>query len=168
MNPTAGPDDTMTAITVAVQYGHAGDPDAARDTLLDLWDTLGPLGDPLHRCTLAHYLADLYDDAAQALIWDVRALDAAGALTDERTRRHHPTLRVRGFYPSLHLNLADNLRRLGSFEAADQHLEAARGYFDALGADPYGDRIRSAADEVAAAVCARSTQRRDSAPDGRS
>ncbi|WP_067664646.1 hypothetical protein [Nocardia miyunensis] len=158
----------MTAITVAVGYGHNGDPDTARDTLLRLWHTMGPLGDPLHRCTLAHYLADLYDDAAQALIWDVRALDAAGALTDERARRHHPALRVRGFYPSLHLNLADNLRRLGSFEAADQHLDAAREYFDALGADPYGDGIRAAADEVAAAVRARSTERRDSAPDGRS
>ncbi len=167
MNTTA-PDDTMTAISAAVRHGHDGDPDAARTALLNLWDTMGPLGDALHRCTLAHYLADLYDDAAQALIWDVRALDAAGALTDERARRHHPALRVRGFYPSLHLNLADNLRRLGSFEAAHQHLDAAREYFDALGTDPYGDGIRSAADEVAAAVRARSTERRDSAPTGRS
>ncbi|MQY17498.1 BAR domain-containing protein [Nocardia macrotermitis] len=165
MNTT---DDTMTAITVAVQHGHEGDPDTARRELLHLWDAMGPLGDPLHRCTLAHYLADLYDDAAQSLIWDIRALDAAAALTDERARRHHPALRVRGFYPSLHLNLADNLRRLGSFDAADQHLDAAREYFDALGPDAYGEGIRSAADEVAAAVRARSTARRDSAPDGRS
>jgi hypothetical protein len=165
--PTSSADDTMAAITRAVTAGRAGSPDSARDALRRIWDSLGPQGDPLHRCTLAHYLADLHDDAAQALMWDTRALDAADSLTDDRAHWHHAGLHVRGFYPSLHLNIADNLRRLGSFDAAQHHLAAAREYFDALGNDAYGATIRTAVDEVEAAIDANSTERRASAPDGR-
>lgn len=167
--PAAVPptDDTMAAITRAVQAGRDGDRDAARSSLIAIWDHLGPQGDPFHRCTLAHYLADLYHDAAEALIWDIRALDAAAALTEDRARQHDSTLHVRGFYPSLHLNVADNLRRLGSFGPAQRHLDDARRYFDALGDDPYGAAIRTAVDEVESAVRARSSERRASAPDGR-
>ncbi|WP_431957596.1 hypothetical protein [Nocardia lijiangensis] len=157
-------DTTMDAITHAVGLGHAGDRDAARTMLTELWSELGPQGDPLHRCTLAHYLADLYDDAAQALTWDIRALDAAESLTDERVRSHHAGLDVRGFYPSLHLNLADNYRRLGSFEAAERQIDAARGCLHTLGADEYGALVRRAVDEVAEAIRDRSTEPRASAP----
>ena len=58
-------------------------------------------------------MADLYEDPAQALAWDIRALDAVDALTDQRVQEHHAALQVARFYPSLHLNLADNYRRLG-------------------------------------------------------
>lgn len=79
---------------------------SARRKLLGLWSEIGVTGDPLHRYSLAHYLADLYEDPAQALAWDVRALDAADAMTDQRVQEHHAGLRIAGFYPSLHLNLA--------------------------------------------------------------
>ncbi|WP_430335271.1 hypothetical protein [Rhodococcus sp. ACT016] len=157
-------DETMDVITRAVELGRKGDADAARSALVDLWAGIGPVGDPLHRCTLAHYLADLYDDPAQALVWDVRALDAADALTDERVQHHHAGLAVRGFYPSLHLNLADNLRRLGSFDAARTHIDAAAAYLDALGDDAYGRMIRGALEDVAASVRTGSTARRPTAP----
>nr|WP_063047655.1 hypothetical protein [Nocardia pseudovaccinii] len=157
----------MAAITQAVELGRTGSPENAREALLGIWAALGPQGDPLHRCTLAHYLADLYDDAAQALCWDVRALDAADSLTDERLHRHDANLDVRGFYPSLHLNLADNYRRLGSFDAAQCEIDAARRCVDALGDDGYGAMIRTAIDEVAEAIRTRTTTRRASAPNGR-
>lgn len=157
-------DTTMHAITEAVALGRTGGRDAARTALGEIWISLGPSGDPLHRCTLAHYLADLQDDAAQALAWDIRAVDAADALTDERARHHDPNLDVRGFYPSLHLNLADNYRRLGSFEAARREIDAARAHLHALGDDGYGAMIRTAVDEVAAAIDARDTTARDTAP----
>lgn len=96
----------MGAITTAVTLGHQGETARARQELLAIWEDLGVLGDSLHRCTLAHYLADLYPDPAEALIWDVRALDAASALTDHRAGEHHAGLEVAGFYPSLHLNIA--------------------------------------------------------------
>ncbi|RVW08427.1 hypothetical protein EGT67_16000 [Prescottella agglutinans] len=157
-------DEIMDAITRAVVLGREGDVGAARSALVDLWAAIGPAGDALHRCTLAHYLADLYDDPAQALVWDVRALDAADALTDDRVQQHHTSLAVRGFYPSLHLNLADNFRRLGSFDQAQVHLDAAGRYLDALGDDEYGAMIRTAVDEVGAAVAARSVESRPSHP----
>lgn len=132
----ATPDPVMEAIGRAVAQGRTGDPAAARRTLLDLWSAIGVTGDPLHRCTLAHHLADLYDDPAQALAWDVRALDAADALTEQRLRTHHEGLRLAGFHPSLHLNLADLYRRLGSFDAATAHLTEARRHVSALPGTP--------------------------------
>ena len=150
----------MAAIMQAVTSSRAGDQTGARTTLLDLWHTIGPHGDPLHRCTLAHYLADLYDDPAEALAWDVRALDAADGLSNERAGEYHASLDVRGFYPSLHLNLADNYRRLGSFEAAQREIDAARRCLDVLADDAYGTIVRDGVAGVAAAIEARSTDRR--------
>lgn len=152
-------DPVMDAIALAVTEGRGGDPAAARRALLDLWERTGVTGDPLHRCALAHHLADLHEDPAEALVWDVRALDAADALTGTRVREHHAALSVAGFYPSLHLNLADCHRRLGSFAAAARHIDAARAHSPALARDPYGDLVRGAVEEVADAIA-----RRDRAP----
>ncbi|MFI9171900.1 hypothetical protein [Streptomyces lincolnensis] len=160
----ATPDPTMDAIGRAVAEGRAGDITSARTRLLSLWSTIGVTGDPLHRCTLAHHLADLYEDPAQALVWDVRALDAADAVTEQRVQEHHAGLHIAGFYPSLHLNLADNHRRLGSFEAAAQHIRAAEEHSPHLPQGPYGDLLRAAIDEVGRAITQRRTARRASAP----
>ncbi|MCX4094405.1 hypothetical protein [Nocardia sp. alder85J] len=153
------PDPIMTAIGEAVTAGHHGDPDRARADLTALWERVGVTGDPLHRCTIGHYLADLYDDPAEALVWDIRALDAADALTDERAQRHHAGLSVAGFYPSLHLNLADNYRRLGSFAAAHRHLDAARARLDTLADDGYGSIVRLGITNVETALATGSTDR---------
>ncbi|MBN3932634.1 hypothetical protein IQ279_23970 [Streptomyces verrucosisporus] len=161
----ATPDPTMEAIGAAVAEGQSGEAQAARRRLLDLWSAIGPAGDPLHRCTLAHHLADLHQDPAQALAWDVRALDAADAVTEQRLQEHHAGLRIAAFYPSLHLNLADDYRRLGSFEAAAEHIEAARGHTPGLPQGPYGDSLRTAVEQVAEAITRRDTARRSSAPD---
>lgn len=110
--PATTPDPTMEAIGTAVLIGREGDTESARRDLLAIWSQIGVAGDPFHRCTLAHYLADFYESPAEALVWDIRALDAAEALTDERAQQHHASLQVAGFYPSLYLNIADNLRRL--------------------------------------------------------
>ena len=145
-------DPMYTRISDVVNKFRSGDA-AARTELLDVWRETGPTGDAFHRCTLAHYLADMYDDAAQSLIWDTRALDAADAIAD-----------VDGFYPSLHLNLADDLRRLGSFEAAAEHIDKARESLHTLADDGYGVMIRTAVGEVADAIATRTTERRDSHP----
>ncbi len=152
-------DRTMTAITDAVTLGRTGETATARAALEELWTTIGPDGDPLHRCTLAHYLADLHDSAASSLEWDLRALAAADDLDDQRVREHHESLQVRGFYPSLHLNLADDYRRLGDFDSAAEHLAAARSYVDALADDGYGAGVLGGIDNVATAIATRSTER---------
>ncbi|MFJ9060274.1 hypothetical protein [Streptomyces sp. NPDC102409] len=158
------PDPTMEAIGRALTAGRAGDVTSARTDLLDLWSSIGVAGDPLHRCTLAHHMADLHEDPAQALAWDVRALDAADALTDQRVQDHHAGLHIAGFYPSLHLNIADNYRRLGSFDAAAEHIRAAEAHAPSLPEGPYGDLLRTAMREVAEALTRRDTTRRASAP----
>ncbi|MFC8920413.1 hypothetical protein ACGF5F_15275 [Streptomyces sp. NPDC047821] len=154
----------MEAIGQAVAEGRAGHSASARRTLLGLWAAIGVTGDPLHRCTLAHHLADLHEDPAESLAWDVRALDAADALSEQRAQAHHADLRVAGFRPSLHLNLADDYRRLGSFRAAAEHIDAARRHAPALPDGPYGALIRTAVDEVAEAITRRDTSRRSTAP----
>ncbi|MFD0375854.1 hypothetical protein [Streptomyces sp. NPDC127112] len=160
----AAPDATMEAIGRAVAEGRTGDTASARRTLLDLWSQTGVSGDALHRCSIAHYLADLHRDPAEALAWDVRALDAADAVTGQRAREHDCGLRIAGFYPSLHLNLADDYRRLGSFEAAARHIEAARAHAPGLSEDAYGDLVRGAVEEVAGAIARRDRAPRASAP----
>ncbi|WP_327145832.1 hypothetical protein [Nocardia sp. NBC_01327] len=152
-------DATMTAINDAVALGRQGNTEQAREALAALWNSIGADGDPLHRCILGHYMADLHDHAADALTWDVRALDAAEALTDERTQRLDASLTVRGFYPSLHLNLADNYRRLGAFDTAQRHVDAARARLDALSEDGYGDTVRAGISHVEAALAEGSTDR---------
>lgn len=165
MSETAAvPDPTMEDIGRAVTLGRSGDPETARNDLRDIWERIGVTGDPFHRCTLAHYLADLHDEPAEALVWDVRALDAADALTDGRAQQHHAGLQVAGFYPSLHLNLADNLRRLGAFGSAAEHVRLAEHHAPALPDGAYGAMIRGAISEVREAIGNGDTARRSSAP----
>ncbi|MFC4105593.1 hypothetical protein [Micromonospora zhanjiangensis] len=133
----------MTAITEAVAQGQAGDRETARRRLTEIWATIGADGDPFHRCVLAHYLADLQDDPADELTWDLRALAAADSLTDERAQRHDSGLSVAGFRPSLHLNLGEDYRKLGDLGRAREHLALAEAAAPVLGDDGYGEMIRS-------------------------
>ncbi|WP_433047064.1 hypothetical protein [Dactylosporangium sp. CS-033363] len=125
-------DDTMTRIGAAVSRGRAGERLAARDELVAIWSTLAS-DDALHRCALAHYLADLQDDPAVELEWDERALEASTGL---------PTAQAASFLPSLHLNLADVHRRLDHPVLAREHLALARAHEHHLADDDYGTMIR--------------------------
>lgn len=136
------PDPVLAEIAQVIELGQAGSAAAARERFALLWERLGPRGDPLHRCALAHYAADVQEDLAEELRWDLRALAAADELTDERAQQHHESLAVAGFSPSLHLNLADVHRRLGHRERALHHLARAQQAVDALGGDGYGRMIR--------------------------
>ncbi|WP_030200066.1 hypothetical protein [Streptomyces sp. NRRL S-87] len=144
----ASEDAVMTRIGQAVMLLHAGDRAEARDRLADLWTEIGHDGDPLHRCTLAHYMADAQDEPEAELAWDLRALTAAEGLGDGRVARHEPALVVRAFYPSLHLNLAADYLRLRRPDAARSHLDRARAATDALGDDGYGDGVRAAIERL--------------------
>ncbi|WP_406069651.1 hypothetical protein [Micromonospora sp. NBC_01638] len=164
MDDQPTPDPTMTRIIEAVQLGQSGARPQARELLTSLWDEIGPTGDALHRCTLAHYLADLQDAAETELVWDERALAAVADLTDDRARHYHHTLQVQGFLPSLHLNLADVHRRLGHAGPAREHLATARMRVAQLPDDQYGDLVRAGIQHVDQALAAGSTHRLDSHP----
>lgn len=151
---TPEPDSVMAAITAAVQLGHAGDRAGARAALEALWDEPG---DALHRCTIAHFTADVQETVADELRWDQRALAAAGDLTDECLQEHDAAWQVRQLLPSLHLNLADAHRRSGNFPDAHRHLAAALTNLDALPDDDYGQLIRGGAEKIDQALDKNST-----------
>ncbi|MYR57810.1 hypothetical protein GTY54_16750 [Streptomyces sp. SID625] len=142
-------DRTMKRIEAAMALQHAGDADGARRRFTEIWEEIAPDGDPFHRCVLAHYMADLQQDPQDELDWDLRALDAAASVTDDRARQHDSSLAIRGFYPSLHLNLAADFHRLGDTSRARTHLAQAREHLDALHDDGYGQGIRSAVQRLA-------------------
>ncbi|MFI6644181.1 hypothetical protein [Streptomyces sp. NPDC050504] len=139
-------DAVMTRIGQVVMLLHAGDREEARNRFGALWKELGPEGDALHRCTLAHYMADTQDDPDAELAWDLRALSAAHGLSEEAPEADaaDASVAVRALYPSLHLNLAADYVKLRRPDAARSHLDRARTAADGLAADGYGEGIRAA------------------------
>ena len=132
-------DPTLLRIGEAVQRGHQGEREAARILLAEIWDEIGgERGDPLHRCTLAHAMADVQDDVRQELVWDERALAEAGV-----------PLPAAGLYPSLHLNLSECHRKLGDLDRAREHLEQAKAKLNTLGDDEYGQLIKDGLAQIA-------------------
>ncbi|MEV6164520.1 hypothetical protein AB0L71_21820 [Streptomyces sp. NPDC052052] len=150
--PEASKDAVMTRIGQAIMLLHGGDREEARNRFGELWSEIGEDGDALHRCTLAHYMADTQDDPGDELAWDLRALTAAGSLTDERAAQHADALAVRAFYPSLHLNLAADYVKLHRPEAARIHLDRARAASAVLADDGtddgYGGGVRAAIERL--------------------
>ncbi|MEU0527482.1 hypothetical protein [Streptomyces niveus] len=133
-------DGVLTRIGQAVMLLHGGDREEARNRFGELWTEIGESGDPLHRCTLAHYMADTQDDPCDELAWDLRALTAAEGPAPARA-----SPAVRAFYPSLHLNLAADYVKLRRPDAARLHLSRARAAVNALGDDGHGnDGVRIA------------------------
>ncbi len=143
------PDAVLTRIGQVAMLHHAGDREEARDRFLALWAEIGEHGDPLHRCTLAHYLAGTQDDPSEELAWDLRALSAAEELTGERRAdRHEGASAARALSPSLHLNLAADYDRLGHREAARLHLRRARATAESLAPGRYAEGVRAAIDRL--------------------
>lgn len=146
---TAEPDTMMEQIQAATMLG---DREAARRRLAELWEVIGPAGDPLHRVTLAHFMADVQDDPADELMWDLRALEAADELTDARAQAHHASLQVEAFYPSLHLNVAECYRKLGQRDLARQHIAEAEKRVAVLPHEGLGAMTRRAIARLAEAL----------------
>jgi hypothetical protein len=159
-----GVDPTIAAVTAAVERGRAGDRPGARERLAALWQQVGVAGDPFHRVTIAHFLADLQDDVREELAWDERALATVAELTDDRVARFDAALQVRGFLPSLQLSVADCHRRLGDPAAARRHLAEAESLVHVLADDDYGRLVRAALTLVRDALDAGSTDPLPAAP----
>jgi hypothetical protein len=133
----------MARIGEAIELGQQGRRDEARAAFGRLWAEIGADGDPLHRVMLAHHVADVQDDPRQELAWDLRALEAAGLLADDRAAAAGATGPVAAFYPSLHLNLGEDHRKLGEPAEARRHLELGQAAAAHLGDDPYGTMIKN-------------------------
>ncbi len=150
---------TLERIRGAFRLYCRGDRAEARSLLTAIWDELGPAGDIFHRCVAAHYLADMSDDPEIELEWDLRALEIANSLEGEVAETNPLAASVRAFLPSLHLNLADDYRKMGDFQKARQHAEAGFALSGSLGRDAYAQTIRAGLIRVDAQI-----QDRDSGP----
>ncbi|MFE6914966.1 hypothetical protein [Streptomyces rubiginosohelvolus] len=144
----ASEDAVMTRIGQAIMLLHGGDREEARNRFGALWSELGADGDALHRCTLAHYMADTQDDPGDELAWDLRALTAAEGASGGRAAEHPDLPAVRAFYPSLHLNLAADYLKLQRPDSARIHLQRARAAAESLADDGYGGGVRAAIDRL--------------------
>jgi hypothetical protein len=144
----AEPEDMMVRIGQAIETAQLGDRSGAQTVLMLIWETVGPDGDPLHRCAVAHSMADLQDDPENELLWDLRALEAAHLLTDDRLSAAGMAISAGGFYPSLYLNLADVYRRLGAMDRAREHVALGKSAISWLSDDGYRRMIQLALDRV--------------------
>ncbi|HWE55578.1 MAG TPA: hypothetical protein VG435_08695 [Acidimicrobiales bacterium] len=145
-----GVDPVLQRIADAVGMAHQGDAPAARRVLGETWDEVN-CGDrdPLYRCAIAHAMADLQAEPEEELVWDLRALEAARLLTDERTSGAG-MIGAAQLFPSLHLNLADVYRRLGLSEPARDHVRLGLETAGALAENGYGRMIRDGLSRVEA------------------
>lgn len=150
--PEGAQDAVMTRIGQAMMLLHGGDREEARNRFALLWAEIGEAGDALHRCTLAHCMADVQDDPADELAWDLRALAAAGGLSEERLGGHGQVPALSALHPSLHLDLAADYLKLRRPTEARAHLERARATTDALGNDGDGNGVRAAIDRLERAL----------------
>ncbi|WP_163507646.1 hypothetical protein [Fodinicola acaciae] len=142
-------DPTILRIGEATQLNHSGKREAAREMFASIWDEIGgEQGDPLHRCVVAHSMADAQDDVRDELLWDQRALEAAPLITDERQAEAGVEMPVAALYPSLHLNLAECYRKIGDLDSAREHVAQAEATIGTLGDDAYGQLIRSGLDRL--------------------
>jgi hypothetical protein len=133
----------MERIDQALALQYTAGREAARERFAALWHELGAARDPLYRCRLAHHMADLQDDPHEELAWDVRALEAADQITDNDLEGQQVSLNIAEFYPSLHLNLAEDYRKLGDLAKAWAHADRAAASMSALGTNEYGGLIRT-------------------------
>ncbi|MEF3118191.1 hypothetical protein [Streptomyces chrestomyceticus] len=152
----AGGDVVLTRIGQAVMLHRGGDREEARNRLARLWAEIGPDGDPFHRCTLAHYLADTQDDPADELDWDLTALETArqakaapaGRDGERRAPAGGSVPAVAALLPSLHLSLAADYAALDRPDEARAELDRARRTAAPLADDEYGRSVRQAIERL--------------------
>ena len=102
----------------------------ARSLFREAWSLRS---DPFEASVAAHYCARHTDSAEETLRWNELALSEAEAAPEEQ---------VRGFYPSLHLNLGHSHETLGDFGAARHHYARASEAVGELEGDSYGAMVR--------------------------
>ena len=127
------PDNPIVKLCVegmqAEAQGRHGD---ARQLFARAWESST---DDFEACIAAHYLARHQETPQEMLRWNKIAFDRAAAVDDER---------VRGFYPSLYLNLGFSYETLGDRERAQRYYHLASGELHHLPDTPYAATVRQA------------------------
>ncbi|HYR08154.1 MAG TPA: hypothetical protein VEQ60_10315 [Longimicrobium sp.] len=108
----------------------AGRPVEARDLFVRAWDARR---DDYDASVAAHFVARHQPTPEETLRWNQEALARADAVGGER---------VRGFYPSLYLNVGHSHEQLGDPDEARRFYALAAAAATDLPAGPYGDTVR--------------------------
>lgn len=108
-----------------------GKPEAAASTFHQAWSEAS---NDFEKFTAAHYVARHQKSIADKLHWDQIALEHALKIEDEG---------MKGFYPSLYLNLAKCYEDLLDVEQAKAHYQLAQSFCEHLPDDGYGNLIKS-------------------------
>lgn len=108
----------------------AGRPVEARDLFVRAWEAST---DDYGASVAAHFVARHQATPRETLRWNQEALARADAVGDER---------VRGFYPSLYLNLGHSHEQMGQMNDARRFYGLAAAAATDLPPGPYGDTVR--------------------------
>ena len=129
------PENPVVRLCAAgMQAEFARQPDEARRLFEQAW---GAAADDYEACIAAHYLARHQSDLQEALRWNQTALARAEADGTER---------VRGFYPSLYLNLGFAWENVGDLAEARRCYALAHARLGDLPDGPYGEVVRGGVD----------------------
>jgi hypothetical protein len=96
----------------------------------------------------AHYVARHQESPVEALHWNQISLDRANLVSEEK---------VRGFYPSLYLNMGKSHEDLDHLEEAKHFYKLAEGRLDVLSDDRYGNIVRDAVQRGLERLASKST-----------
>ncbi|MEU9110668.1 hypothetical protein AB0D04_02415 [Streptomyces sp. NPDC048483] len=132
-NQGMDPELPVVRLCVAGMQAEAdGRADAAYELFQQAWDVAA---DDYEACIAAHYLARHQNSPEETLRWNQECLDRADRVADER---------VRGFYPSLYLNMGKAYGELGLPALAYGYFVRAAERVDELPEGQYRDWNRFA------------------------
>jgi len=127
------PDNSVVKLCVeGMEQESKGNHEAASRLFQFAWEQSS---DDFERCIAAHYVAR-HQSPDGALVWNQRSLDLARAVNDER---------VRGFFPSLYLNMGKAYEELGNLKDARQFYAMTEEVLNSLPDNQYGRNLRDAA-----------------------
>jgi hypothetical protein len=137
-------DPIVTEMMAAVAMAQGGDRAGGRSRLEALLARFEDDPDSFYECVLSHHLADVQDDLADELAWDLRALDSALSCTEAR---HQAS--IAGSMASLHASLGYDFLKLRDVARSREHLAEARGFTSHLADDAYGRMVLGGIERLA-------------------
>ena len=131
------PDDFDPSVKAALDDAKtliaAGDVPGALNRYQAAWDASIDALDHHHASVIAHMAGVIESDPAKKHRWNAEALREADAAPDRE--------RIRGFYASLHNNLAFSHAMLGELDEALRQMERAVASLADVEPGPYEDRV---------------------------
>jgi rifampin ADP-ribosylating transferase len=105
--------------------------EAAKKLFLKAWEESST---DFEKFTSSHYLARNQENIQEELKWNLESLRLASLINEDS---------MKGYFPSIHLNIGKSYEKLNDNEKAIEHYKAAVDYLHHLSEDGYGQMIRT-------------------------